>query len=665
MGNLEKAAFDLAQKNTNQIGDLSQSKAEKTYVDTELGKKTTKTYVDQQITNIGNASPKGTYATLSALQTAFPTGATGIYVVTADGKWYYWNGTTWTAGGVYQATGISDKNITPKKLDRFYKTADSKTVSGVSVTINDADESNNICFVNAPASTTVTSCGKNLQQFSIQAYTPTNLTPTATTDDSITFKVLVGETYKGFKLKPVFLKAGTYAFHREYEIISGSGTGNVGFTYIYASDGTKETGSAVASIGPSAVTATYTVPSDGYYIMLVYANMNGTVSADMTIRIFNAQVEKTSYTSYEKFKGESQTGTSLAFNTFKNMTIFNDSGVSMDITYPPTPNATTIFFPGDSLTSGTGATTGKPASDTNTDVSYPAVLGRKLGNQFNIVNGGVGGEPSWMIAARQGGMPVKVLPTTIPADTSQVRVYLKGQEQDYFYNNTTSQWEYLKDNLSYNLGTEPNGRISPCYINGIKGTLTRTLLSSGTADPTTGETVQTSTYAYYFTRETAGVANVFTSPVDLVTNASKIYRDAIQIIWAGQNDAPLHNGQYITQIGVENRIRAMINHTTSKKYIVLSIPSGTDASTAKTVQVFNQNFGEHFIDIRKYLASYGVQIANELGANITVSSDDQTLINNGQVPQCLRMDAVHLNYWGYQVVARAVYEKGKDLGYWS
>jgi hypothetical protein len=70
-----------------------------------------------QITNIGNGSPKGTYASLTALQTAFPTGTTGVYVVTADGKWYYWNGSTWTAGGVYQSTGISDNSITSNKLD--------------------------------------------------------------------------------------------------------------------------------------------------------------------------------------------------------------------------------------------------------------------------------------------------------------------------------------------------------------------------------------------------------------------------------------------------------------------------------------------------------------------------------------------------------------------
>ena len=68
------------------------------------------------IQSIGDASPKGTYATLLALQTAYPTGTTGIYVVTADGNWYYWNGSAWTSGGVYQATAISENSVTENKM---------------------------------------------------------------------------------------------------------------------------------------------------------------------------------------------------------------------------------------------------------------------------------------------------------------------------------------------------------------------------------------------------------------------------------------------------------------------------------------------------------------------------------------------------------------------
>ena len=79
-------------------------KADKTYTDTQLALKANTTYVDTLTSSIVNGSPKGIYATLTALQTAFPTGNTNIYVVTVDGKWYYWNGTAWTAGGVYQSS---------------------------------------------------------------------------------------------------------------------------------------------------------------------------------------------------------------------------------------------------------------------------------------------------------------------------------------------------------------------------------------------------------------------------------------------------------------------------------------------------------------------------------------------------------------------------------
>jgi hypothetical protein len=76
-----------------------------------LAQKATKSEVDTAIANMGSASPKGTYATLAALQTAFPTGTTGVYLVTSDGKWYYWNGSAWTAGGTYQSAGLLKSEV--------------------------------------------------------------------------------------------------------------------------------------------------------------------------------------------------------------------------------------------------------------------------------------------------------------------------------------------------------------------------------------------------------------------------------------------------------------------------------------------------------------------------------------------------------------------------
>lgn len=69
-----------------------------------------------QIASLASGSPKGTYTTLALLQSAFPTGNTNIYLVTADGKWYYWNGTAWTIGGTYQSTGIAFNSVVPAQL---------------------------------------------------------------------------------------------------------------------------------------------------------------------------------------------------------------------------------------------------------------------------------------------------------------------------------------------------------------------------------------------------------------------------------------------------------------------------------------------------------------------------------------------------------------------
>ncbi len=61
--------------------------------------------IEELIVNgVIDGSPKGVYASLSALQTAFPSGASGVYLTSDNGHWYYWNGTAWTDGGVYQSS---------------------------------------------------------------------------------------------------------------------------------------------------------------------------------------------------------------------------------------------------------------------------------------------------------------------------------------------------------------------------------------------------------------------------------------------------------------------------------------------------------------------------------------------------------------------------------
>ena len=57
--------------------------------------------IRSEVESVASGSPKGVYSTLADLQSAYPTGTSGIYVVSADGHWYYWNGSAWTDGGIY------------------------------------------------------------------------------------------------------------------------------------------------------------------------------------------------------------------------------------------------------------------------------------------------------------------------------------------------------------------------------------------------------------------------------------------------------------------------------------------------------------------------------------------------------------------------------------
>ena len=69
-------------------------------------------FIDRKVTSATAGSPKGVYATLQALQTADPD-HDYIYVVSADGKWYYYDSNLggWTEGGTYQSTQIGSNEV--------------------------------------------------------------------------------------------------------------------------------------------------------------------------------------------------------------------------------------------------------------------------------------------------------------------------------------------------------------------------------------------------------------------------------------------------------------------------------------------------------------------------------------------------------------------------
>lgn len=275
----------------------------------------------------------------------------------------------------------------------------------------------------------------------------------------------------------------------------------------------------------------------------------------------------------------------------------------------------------DSLTAGNGSTNGR---------NYPTVLS-ELTN-MNVVNVGVSGETSLQIATRQGALMLYCEPFTIPADRKEVNIVLNSLEHDY--------------SEEFNIIAQSEGSINPVYINGVKGVIKH--VGSWNTTP----------HQYTFKRDVVGTQLVIDRPTALVTNTSILNKD-IQVIWCGTNDTP-YNTENITEKVME-RVDAMIRYMdNNNKYLIIGLTVKNRFQDIESINMLLQrHYGAHFVDIRKYLLDYGLA-----DNNITPTEQDNQDIQSGEIPNSLRYDIVHLNNYGYSVVAHQVYERGKFLGYW-
>lgn len=287
-----------------------------------------------------------------------------------------------------------------------------------------------------------------------------------------------------------------------------------------------------------------------------------------------------------------------------------------------------IEYWGDSLTQG---------NQDGTGVSRASVLQSLLGENYTIRNWGSGGEKSNTIACRQGGLSFVVKPNqTIPASGY---VYLDIVDNE-------GRAVNMRSSLS-------GANVNPCYINGIKGTLSN------------GETWGESPYK--FVRSESGNELVINRPTTLITNAQlKKDKNNVLIIEMGQN------GGYDNDINVLIRqIKQMIDFANVSKYLVCGFVSSVEANFERNESLSNA-FGRHFIDVMAYLStpiyddSKAIISSYGLGdAGLTATTQDITDITNGFVPSSLKYDSVHFNQYGYTVQANLEYQRGKELGYWS
>lgn len=263
---------------------------------------------------------------------------------------------------------------------------------------------------------------------------------------------------------------------------------------------------------------------------------------------------------------------------------------------------------------------------------------------YPVFNSGIGGETAFTIMGRQGADTIIVNNITIPSDTTPIVIgtYESGG------------LDTICGNKALPLANSNTECMNPCSIGGILGNV-----------KWTGSSPTDEKGTWTFTRLKSGDKLNIDRPTGIITNYSK-YNKGITIIWIGTN------GGYGTESNLININRLMIEHSgCENRYVVLGVCNNTAAALKGYEDKLVAEFGDHFINIRKYLStpvydsnnivsSYGL-----LDADLNMTEQDKNDIQNGRIPSSLRSDSTHFNEHGKLVIGKYIYKRMNELGIFS
>lgn len=309
--------------------------------------------------------------------------------------------------------------------------------------------------------------------------------------------------------------------------------------------------------------------------------------------------------------------------------------------YGPGTDRPAIGCWGDSLTYGQGAAEQAKA--------YPETLAQLSG--CPVYNMGVPGETAMTIAARQGAAEI-VLPEafTIPPAGS-VEIPLADVVMDgktVYYLPTADDGKVIPRNTAL-------GGWNPVTICGVKGTLTVGVDS----------TVWPRMLSWArFTRAQAGAAVPVKAGERLRCPAQAVEAD-VNVFFTGTNggwsvDNTVAEDNPAAAAELAALLRSQIAKTPNpEQYVVVGLIGGKEGDWNHTEQTLQAEFGEHYLDVKSYLASE--QALQDAG--LAPTGQDRADLAEGRVPASLRTDSVHLNDAGYKLLAQNIYKKLSDLKY--
>jgi hypothetical protein len=248
------------------------------------------------------------------------------------------------------------------------------------------------------------------------------------------------------------------------------------------------------------------------------------------------------------------------------------------------------------------------------------------GYDLPVSNLGVIGENALTTLGRCGAVPYTVKAFKIPSNEYLVEIEVASQ----------GEGEVIP------LTAETNPGINPISIAGVDGVL------YGEPDP--NDTTRIS--HYYFSRTRTGDAVDVPEGTIITTNGKKVYNDYVSVVQLN-NEGTVDNmvekyNSFVASLG-KNR----------DKYIILGNISGDNKSNLGYDSSMVARYGEHYLNIRKYLCSdEGVT-----ASGIIVTEQDKKQIERGEVPSSMLGENGNLNRYGYKALAACIYDKLSDMNY--
>ena len=255
-----------------------------------------------------------------------------------------------------------------------------------------------------------------------------------------------------------------------------------------------------------------------------------------------------------------------------------------------------------------------------------------------VVNMGSGKENCATVLGRSGVSPYVVgKQFEIPGETEAVTITIKSQ-----------------DGQTVAPLTAGNVGVNPVVLSGVEGTIT--LVSEGQGE---GKN------SYRFTRTESGDPVTVEAGTEIITAATGEYTDYVHIVWIGTYD------DVKTPDSLVASVKQLLSRQAQNpdRYLVLGPCtikgswSGVSASTMNAIDsAMLQEFGNHYINVRKYLMGDGMT-----DAGLSVSREEKSQIQQGQIPASFRSNTngADLSGTAYKLIGKLVYDRMESLGYFA